>query len=403
MAAFAVLKALLASCCPGNNPDGMQHRPDGFVGKRPNPLLPVATNAHPPARPPLTFVLTDGDRRARHRYIHISPPLAPAAATNLPQETQLRLLLPPSLLPVGEIRVGPAPPVINPSRPSRPQFRLQKSAAGGRGGSGRGALLLPGAMGIGAVSDELLGTFVPIAVYWLYSGLYVALDGVGRLDGYRLHTREEAATKNVVSKATVVRGVLVQQAFQVAVSLTLFAVIGDESGTGQKQPPALVIVLQFITAMVVMDTWQYFMHRYMHINKFLYKHIHSKHHTLVVPYSFGALYNHPLEGLILDTIGGALSFLVSGMTPRTSIFFFSFATIKTVDDHCGLWLPGNILQALFSNNSAYHDIHHQLYGNKYNFSQPFFVMWDKILGTYMPYSIEQRKGGGVESRPAKLD
>jgi sphinganine C4-monooxygenase len=84
-------------------------------------------------------------------------------------------------------------------------------------------------MGIGAMSDELLGTFVPIAVYWLYSGLYVALDGVGRLDGYRLHTREEAATKNVVSKAAVVRGVLVQQVFQVAVSLTLFAVIFSSS------------------------------------------------------------------------------------------------------------------------------------------------------------------------------
>ena len=80
-------------------------------------------------------------------------------------------------------------------------------------------------MGIGAASDELLGTFVPIAVYWLYSGLYVALDGVGRLDGYRLHTREEAATKNVVSKAAVVRGVLVQQAFQIAVSLLLFTVM----------------------------------------------------------------------------------------------------------------------------------------------------------------------------------
>lgn len=80
-----------------------------------------------------------------------------------------------------------------------------------------------------AVSDELLGTFVPIAVYWLYSGLYVALDGVGRLDGYRLHTREEAATKNVVSRAAVVRGVLLQQVFQVAVSLTLFAVVSSSS------------------------------------------------------------------------------------------------------------------------------------------------------------------------------
>jgi len=171
----------------------------------------------------------------------------------------------------------------------------------------------------------------------------------------------------------------------------------------RKQPSALVIALQFIIAMFVMDTWQYFMHRYMHINKFLYKHVHSKHHTLVVPYAFGALYNHPLEGLILDTIGGALSFLISGMTPRTGIFFFSFATIKTVDDHCGLWLPGNILHVFFSNNSAYHDIHHQLYGNKYNFSQPFFVVWDKILGTYMPYTLETRKGGGFEARPVKLN
>ncbi|XP_066372324.1 sphinganine C4-monooxygenase 1-like [Miscanthus floridulus] len=252
-----------------------------------------------------------------------------------------------------------------------------------------------------AVSDELLGTFVPIAVYWLYSGLYVVLDVLG-MDDYRLHPKGEEA-RNIVSKWTVVRGVLVQQAFQIAVSLLLFTVLGDDNGTVRKQPSALVIALQFIIAMFVMDTWQYFMHRYMHINKFLYKHVHSKHHTLVVPYAFGALYNHPLEGLILDTIGGALSFLISGMTPRTGIFFFSFATIKTVDDHCGLWLPGNILHVFFSNNSAYHDIHHQLYGNKYNFSQPFFVMWDKILGTYMPYTLQTRKGGGFEARPVKLN
>ncbi|KAL5225187.1 hypothetical protein ABZP36_011826 [Zizania latifolia] len=253
-----------------------------------------------------------------------------------------------------------------------------------------------------AVSDELLGTFVPVAVYWLYSGLYIVLDAMGIDDDYRLHPKGEEATKNVVSKWTVVKGVLVQQAFQIAVSLLVFTIIGDESGIVRKQPPALLIAVQFIIAMFVIDTWQYFMHRYMHINQFLYKHVHSKHHALVVPYTFGALYNHPLEGLILDTIGGALAFVVAGMTPKTAIFFFSFATIKAVDDHCGLWLPGNILH-VFSNNSAYHDIHHQLYGNKYNFSQPFFVMWDRILGTYMPYTLENRKGGGYEVRPIKLD
>ena len=163
-----------------------------------------------------------------------------------------------------------------------------------------------------------------------------------------------------------------------------------------------MIPLQFLIAMLVIDTWQYFMHRYMHVNKFLYKHVHSKHHALVVPFAFGALYNHPLEGLLVDTMGAGLSILAAGMTPTTTMFFFSFATIKTIDDHCGLWLPGNIIHVLFSNNSAYHDIHHQLYGNKYNFSQPFFVMWDKILGTYMPYTLEERKGGGFEARPVNL-
>lgn len=170
---------------------------------------------------------------------------------------------------------------------------------------------------------------------------------------------------------------------------------------GEHQSSFLVLARQFFIAMVILDTWQYFMHRYMHQNKFLYRHIHSQHHRLVVPYAYGALYNHPLEGLLLDTIGGALAFLFSGMSPRSSILFFSFATIKTVDDHCGLWLPGNLFHICFRNNSAYHDIHHQLYGSKYNFSQPFFVTWDRILGTYMPYSLQKRGEGGFEAKPAK--
>ncbi|KAJ4972787.1 hypothetical protein NE237_005961 [Protea cynaroides] len=250
-----------------------------------------------------------------------------------------------------------------------------------------------------AVSDELLGTFVPIIVYWLYSGFYILL---GSFEKYRLHTTKEEDVKNLVSKSDVVKGVLLQQTIQAAVAIILFKVTGSGDTAAQDVQPNFVVLLrQFLIAMLVLDTWQYFMHRYMHHNKFLYRHIHSQHHRLVVPYAFGALYNHPLEGLLLDTTGGALSFLLSGISPRVSIFFFSFATIKTVDDHCGLWLPGNLFHVLFRNNTAYHDVHHQLYGNKYNFSQPFFVMWDRILGTYMPYTLEKRVDGGFEARPTR--
>ncbi|CAN1187841.1 Sphinganine C4-monooxygenase 2 [Linum perenne] len=256
-----------------------------------------------------------------------------------------------------------------------------------------------GRMGI-EISDELLGTFVPILVYWVYSGIYCLL-GLW-FDDHRLHSKQDEDDKNLVSKLTVVNGVLCQQVVQALVATLLFAVVGgDDQASADQNPSLTVLAVQFVTAMVVLDTWQYFMHRFMHQNKFLYKHIHSQHHRLVVPYAYGALYNHPVEGLLLDTIGGALSFLFSGMSPRASIFFFSFATLKTVDDHCGLWLPGNPFHLFFKNNTAYHDIHHQLYGTKYNFSQPFFVTWDKILGTYMPYSLEKRRGGGFDARPVK--
>lgn len=73
----------------------------------------------------------------------------------------------------------------------------------------------------GFVSDELLGTFVPIAVYWLYSGLYSMLGG---LENYRLHCKKDEDEKNLVSKSDVVKGVVLQQAVQAVVATILFAV-----------------------------------------------------------------------------------------------------------------------------------------------------------------------------------
>jgi len=108
---------------------------------------------------------------------------------------------------------------------------------------------------------------------------------------------------------------------------------------------------------------------------------HSRHHRLYVPYAFGALYNHPVEGFLLDTAGTGIGFLVSGMTNRQAMWFFTMSTIKTVDDHCGYEFPWDPLQHFTSNNAAYHDIHHQSWGIKTNFSQPFFIFWDRLLGT----------------------
>jgi len=63
------------------------------------------------------------------------------------------------------------------------------------------------------------------------------------------------------------------------------------------------------------------------------------------------------------------------------MYYFVGSMMKTVDDHCGYALPWDPLQHITSNNAAYHDIHHQSWGIKNNFSQPFFTIWDRLLGT----------------------
>lgn len=73
----------------------------------------------------------------------------------------------------------------------------------------------------GHLSDESMGTFAPIVVYWLYAGMYQLLPP---LDRYRLHTRKEEEEKNLVPLSSVIWGVLLQQLVQATVAQMLFLV-----------------------------------------------------------------------------------------------------------------------------------------------------------------------------------
>ncbi|MCL7036792.1 hypothetical protein MKW94_027199 [Papaver nudicaule] len=69
------------------------------------------------------------------------------------------------------------------------------------------------------LSDEVMGTFAPIVLYWIYAGMYQLLPP---LDHYRLHTRKETDEKNCVALSTVIKGVLLQQLAQATVAHALF-------------------------------------------------------------------------------------------------------------------------------------------------------------------------------------
>jgi len=105
----------------------------------------------------------------------------------------------------------------------------------------------------------------------------------------------------------------------------------------------------------------------------------------------------------MDTLGGGFAYLVTGMTVRQGMWFFGGSSAKTVDDHCGYVLPWDPLQHITSNNAKYHDIHHQSWGIKSNFSQPFFTFWDRFCGTMWTEDVTARYERSRRAAQQKLD
>lgn len=256
--------------------------------------------------------------------------------------------------------------------------------------------LIPG------IPDYFVALFSPIVAYWVYALIFHVVDVYELAEKYRIHPLEEEERRNKVTLREVVKDVLLQHFIQTFVGVVVYFFEPPKT-TGHElelmwqlrhQLPLLVPlwaiyygyyyawpVIKFLLGITVIDTWQYMWHRLMHENKALYRRFHLRHHRLYVPYAYGALYNDPFEGFLLDTLGAGVAQFLVQLTPRECIFLFCFSTLKTVDDHLGYRLPNDPFQMLFPNNTVYHDIHHQQWGIKNNFSQPFFVFWDKLFNT----------------------
>ncbi|WVR05302.1 hypothetical protein IAU60_002316 [Kwoniella sp. DSM 27419] len=285
---------------------------------------------------------------------------------------------------------------------------------------------VPEAQQFSLISDKYLNLAAPVLAYWIYCSIFHWLDTAKYpyFEKRRIHESAEVISRNKVTLSQVIKAVVFQHVIQVALGYWWMSqdeatlrqqVFRDHLGDMAKLAPWIangtllllgkrtgeqvlinhgaslvrwvywwgIPTAQMLFAFFIIDTWQYFWHRAMHTNRWLYRHFHSHHHRLYVSYAFGALYNHPVEGFILDTLGAAIAESVAGMTMRQATLLFTISTLKTVDDHCGYKLWWDPCQMFFANNADYHDIHHQGYGIKSNFSQPFFTNWDKLLGTRM--------------------
>lgn len=266
---------------------------------------------------------------------------------------------------------------------------------------------------ISGIPDGILAVLSPVVAYWVYSSVFHLIDVYQLAEKYRIHPSEEEQARNKVSLSEVLRDVAFQHVLQTIVGMMVLR-IDEVPTTGDELyrmwcwkhnycpyfiPDFLLWfsytygwpLLRICVCLVFIDTWQYWFHRIMHENKYLYRRFHCRHHRLYVPFSFGALYNDPVEGFLLDTLGTGLVAFLLALTPREGMVLFTFATMKTVDDHCGYRFPFDPFQILFPNNALYHDIHHQNWGFRFNYSQPFFTFWDVYSNTQYEFVTEYQE------------
>ncbi|KAL8955711.1 MAG: hypothetical protein Q9183_006548 [Haloplaca sp. 2 TL-2023] len=157
----------------------------------------------------------------------------------------------------------------------------------------------------------------------------------------------------------------------------------------------LIPAFQIVCALVVADASMYCLHRLVHTNQWLYKHVHSQHHRLYVPYSWGASYNHPFDSLIVDALSYTIGCTVSGVSTRQSMILFAYSSFKNVFDHCGYQFPWNPIRTVTGTDPGFHDVHHQSWGLKTNFGAHLSV-WDRMMGTYF---ADKEQIARLRSRP----
>jgi sphinganine C4-monooxygenase len=274
---------------------------------------------------------------------------------------------------------------------------------------------------------------------------------------YRIYPSPEERKRNLASKSKVIKTVLAQQTIQVAFVLLGPSFDGPElyntGGFGSVEyfqgllsvslPIApftvdlaalclrmLFLLVRQLLAFFTFDGWAYFFHYVEHNNAWMYRmslkspsykylkrfsgspsltgdlgNIHYVHHQLYTPYSYGASYNHPVEGFFLDILGPFVAAKCVGLSNRESAVFFTIATIKAVDDHSGYRIPGDpirIFEIVNGNGPIFHNVHHQPWGLKvsglFSFNRAadrtsanwvslqtnfalYFTIWDRLFGT----------------------
>lgn len=116
-------------------------------------------------------------------------------------------------------------------------------------------------------------------------------------------------------------------------------------------------ILKLILLVNFANLFFYWTHRLLHVS-FMFRYVHAQHHEFTEPIGVSAMYAHPLEHLISNTLSFILPFVYIGASYRAMLALLSFASFITVLYHTPSFL-------FFED----HLIHHKRFKTNFGFGR----------------------------------
>ena len=154
------------------------------------------------------------------------------------------------------------------------------------------------------------------------------------------------------------------------------------SGVHQGPLPGLFTILASLLFFVLLDdALYYWLHRWMHQNRWLLRHVHSVHHRVRHPSAIAGNHFHWLEFVLTGGLA-MLGPLLLGSHVLVVWIWLAWRQWEAVHGHTGYhmpWDPGHWLPLY--DGAAFHDFHHKRFHGNY---AGFLPLWDRLLGTTVP-------------------
>ena len=152
--------------------------------------------------------------------------------------------------------------------------------------------------------------------------------------------------------------------------------------------PLWYIPVSVVLALLIHDTYFYWMHRTVH-HPNLFKKVHLVHHKSVNPSPLASYSFNFLEA-VLEAMVAPLILLIIPMNPIALIIFTFMSFTINVYGHLGYeiapkWLRYSVLFKIVT-TATYHNMHHAKFKGNYGL---YFRVWDKIMTTEHPDYVKE--------------